>query len=70
MKRLAVAGGWALALAVLVGLAALVRAERRAVALDLATERDLHGQGYVGSAACRRCHEEHYRTWHRTFHRT
>ena len=70
MKRLAVAGGWALALAVLVGLAALVRAERRAVAVDLATERDLHGQAYVGSAACRRCHEEHYRSWHRTFHRT
>jgi len=70
VKRLAVAGGWALALAVLVGLTALVRADRRAVALDLATERDLHGQGYVGSAACRRCHEEHYRTWHRTFHRT
>ena len=40
------------------------------MALDLATERDLHGQGYVGLAACRRCHEEHYRTWHRTFHRT
>jgi len=70
VKRLAVAGGWALALAVLVGLAALVRAERRAVALDLATERDLHGQAYVGSAACRGCHEEHYRSWHRTFHRT
>ena len=48
----------------------LVRAERRAVAVDLATERDLHGQAYVGSAACRRCHEEHYRSWHRTFHRT
>ncbi len=48
----------------------LLRAERRAVAVDLATERDLHGQAYVGSAACRRCHEEHYRSWHRTFHRT
>jgi hypothetical protein len=70
VKRLAVAGGWALALAVLAGLAALVRAERRAVAVDLATERDLHGLSYVGSAACRRCHEEHYRSWHRTFHRT
>ncbi len=70
MKRLAVAGSWALALAVLVGLAALVRLERRAVAVDLATERDLHGQAYVGSAACRRCHEEHYESWHRTFHRT
>ena len=70
MKRLAVAGSWALALAVLVGLAALVRVERRAVAVDLATERDLHGEAYVGSLACRRCHEEHYRSWHRTFHRT
>jgi hypothetical protein len=68
--RVAVAGGWALALAALVGTVALVRAERRAVAVDLATERDLHGQSYVGSAACRRCHEEHYRSWHRTFHRT
>ena len=70
MKRLALAGSWALAAAVLVGIAALVRAERRAVAVDLASERDLHGQAYVGSAACRRCHEEHYRSWHRTFHRT
>ena len=68
--RVAVAGGWALALAVLVGTVALVRAERRAIAVDLASERDLHGQAHVGSAACRRCHEEHYRSWHRTFHRT
>jgi hypothetical protein len=44
--------------------------ERRAVSADLATARDLHAETYVGSTACRRCHEEHYRTWGRTFHRT
>jgi predicted CXXCH cytochrome family protein len=44
--------------------------ERRAVSADLATTRDLHAVGYVGSTACRRCHEDHYRTWGRTFHRT
>ncbi len=67
MKRLAVAGSLALALVLVLVFA---RVERRAVALDLATERDLHGQAYVGSLACRGCHEEHYRSWHRTFHRT
>ncbi len=55
---------------VVVGAAALVRIERRAVQVDLATERDLHGQAYAGSLTCRGCHEDHYRTWHRTFHRT
>jgi predicted CXXCH cytochrome family protein len=47
-----------------------VRLERRAVAVDLGAARDLHGAGYAGSIACRRCHEDHYRSWHRTFHRT
>jgi predicted CXXCH cytochrome family protein len=62
---LLVAGGAA-------GVAAAIRSERRAVATDLATPRDLHGAAasYVGSIACRRCHEDHYRSWHRTFHRT
>ena len=58
-----ITGGAALA-------AVAIRLERRAVAIDLATERDLHGAAYAGSGACRRCHEDHYRTWHRTFHRT
>src|SRR5437667_4498624 len=31
---------------------------------------DLHGVGYVGSTACRRCHQDRYRSWARTFHRT
>jgi hypothetical protein len=57
-------------LAALAALAAGAWIERRAVALDLATERDLHGAAYVGSAACRDCHPDNYRSWHRTFHRT
>jgi hypothetical protein len=56
------------ALLVVVGTAA--RLEQRAVAVDLATPRDLHGAPYVGSEACRRCHPDHYASWHRTFHRT
>ena len=47
-----------------------VRLERRAISADLRRPRDLHGGAYVGSAACRQCHEEHYASWHRTFHRT
>jgi len=57
-------------LAALAALGAGAWIERRAVALDLATERDLHGAAYVGSAACRDCHPDNYRSWHRTFHRT
>jgi hypothetical protein len=58
--------------ALVLGLACLVaaRLEQRAVAVDLGTARDLHGAAFVGSAACRRCHADHYRTWYRTFHRT
>ncbi len=47
-----------------------VRAERRAVSADLAAPWDLHGAAYVGSATCRACHQEHYASWARTFHRT
>jgi hypothetical protein len=47
-----------------------LRRERRAVTIDLAVERDLHGAPHLGSVGCRRCHEDHYRSWHRTFHRT
>src|SRR4051794_4059271 len=61
----------ALALAIGVTAAAAgIRAKRRALAADLATARDLHGGGYVGSQACRRCHPEHDASWSRTFHRT
>ena len=59
----------ALAIGVTAG-AAGVWAKRRALAADLATARDLHGGGYVGSLACRRCHPDHDATWSRTFHRT
>ena len=47
-----------------------LRARRRAIATDLGTLRDLHGKEFAGSTACRRCHEDHDRSWHRTFHRT
>src|SRR5688500_9384828 len=26
--------------------------------------------GFVGSSACRACHEDHFASWERTFHRT
>ena len=45
-------------------------AERRSISADLARPRDLHGTGFVGSGACRGCHQEHYTSWHRTFHRS
>jgi len=64
VKRLAVG------LAVLAGVTAAVRLEQGAIAVDLATARDLHGGAYAGSLACRGCHPDHYRTWYRTFHRT
>ncbi|MEM9074616.1 MAG: hypothetical protein AAGE52_39340 [Myxococcota bacterium] len=54
-------------------LAALVLAGfllRRSVQSDLGRPRDLHEVRYVGSDQCRRCHEDHYQSWHRTFHRT
>lgn len=37
---------------------------------EIATEMDLRDVDYVGSDACRRCHEDHHASWHRTFHRT
>jgi Cytochrome c554 and c-prime len=37
---------------------------------ELARPRDLHGVGFVGSQACRRCHEDRWQSWHRTFHRS
>ena len=40
----------------------------RSAGLDRVT--DLHAVGYVGSTACRRCHQDRHRSWARTFHRT
>src|SRR4051794_22045028 len=61
----------AVALAVCVAaVGGVARVKRRALAADLATTRDLHGGGYAGSVACRRCHPDHYESWSRTFHRT
>ena len=57
------------AAAVLAGVGGSVWGARH-VAADLDTPRDLHAIEHVGSAQCRRCHEEHYASWHRTFHRT
>jgi hypothetical protein len=51
-----------------VGARAAVRRHRLTV--ELATPRDLHQVAYVGSAACRDCHLDHYASWKRTFHRT
>jgi hypothetical protein len=47
-----------------------VWAERRALSADLGAPRDLHGTGYVGAAACRRCHQDNHASWKRTFHRS
>ena len=41
-----------------------------AVRRELARSVDLREVAYVGSDACRRCHEDHHASWHRTFHRT
>jgi predicted CXXCH cytochrome family protein len=54
-----------LAFAVAGGVAAAASIRR-----DLATPTDLAAVGYVRSESCRRCHDDHYRTWSRTFHRT
>lgn len=59
-----------LACAVVALVAWAVGIDRRAVAVDLARDRDRHGAAYAGSAACVRCHAEHSASWHRTFHRT
>ncbi|HEX6813317.1 MAG TPA: cytochrome c3 family protein [Planctomycetota bacterium] len=31
---------------------------------------EVHGDGYVGSGACRSCHPEQHASWHDSFHRT
>ena len=56
--------------AAVLAVALAIRSERRAISADLAATRDLHAATYVGSSTCRRCHEDHYRSWGRTFHRT
>lgn len=53
----------------IISLAGLAFAVDRA-ARDLDAERDLHAVAYATSGECRRCHEDHYASWHRTFHRT
>ncbi|GAB4207795.1 MAG: hypothetical protein OHK0013_25710 [Sandaracinaceae bacterium] len=50
--------------------AALLVHEGRAVSDDLSRPRDLHAVGFVGSAACERCHADHAASFARTFHRT
>jgi len=63
---------WVSSIAVLavVGTGLAVRSERRAISADLDRARDLHGTGFVGSVACRRCHVDHYASWSHTFHRS
>ncbi len=56
------------ALTVLLGVAIAIQWRR--VSADLSRVRDLHQVGYVGSASCRGCHDDHLASWHRTFHRT
>ena len=62
MGRAFAAIGWLLVLA---GVAKVI-----SLARELATGRELHGVGFVGSEVCGRCHGDNYRSWHRTFHRT
>jgi len=50
--------------------AVIVWRARGAHSADLGRAPDLHGVGYVGSTECRRCHQDRYRSWARTFHRT
>jgi hypothetical protein len=52
---------------VAVGLAVAALASVRS---DLATPVDVAASSYVQSETCRRCHEENYASWRRTFHRT
>ncbi|MBZ0122095.1 MAG: cytochrome c family protein, partial [Sandaracinaceae bacterium] len=59
-----------LSLAILTAALAVLAWSGREVAVDLASERDLHGAGFAGSGACRRCHPSHYQSWARTYHRT
>jgi hypothetical protein len=57
------------ALALAATFAALFWRAHGAVRADLDRERDLHGEGFVGSTVCRRCHEDHHESWARTHHR-
>lgn len=40
------------------------------VASEVSSPRDLHDVAYATSAECQRCHQDHYASWHRTYHRT
>jgi predicted CXXCH cytochrome family protein len=61
---------WIALATVVLAAGARAAAHRHRIAVDLATPRDLHRVAYVGSAACRDCHLDHYASWKRTFHRT
>ena len=72
MRRRPIAKLLLIVAAVSVAVIVVIRHERGAASssADLGRQRDLHGVGYVGSLTCRRCHQDNYRTWARTFHRT
>lgn len=56
-----------------IALVAVGLASRWALALTRATLEgpiEKRPDGYVGSATCRSCHQDHHRSWHVTFHRT
>ena len=61
--------GRALAVAVaLLAIGWVARSFLGSVRRELSTPRDLHGEGFVGSTTCRRCHDEHHASWAATHH--
>jgi len=44
--------------------------QSRSLGADLARPTSTRGSEYVGSSACRRCHQDNHDSWGRTFHRT
>jgi hypothetical protein len=59
---------WAIAGLIAAALAASIGARR--IDADLRRPLSIKGADYAGSDACGQCHPAHYRSWHRTFHRT
>jgi predicted CXXCH cytochrome family protein len=59
---------WAIGGLVAAACAASLGAQR--IDVDLQRPLSVKGASYVGSDACGQCHPAHYRSWHRTFHRT
>lgn len=37
---------------------------------SIATSFDRHGAAFAGSNSCKSCHQDHYASWYRTFHRS